>query len=258
MSRKSDRNFDDLQKRFKRNIYGTPKGQLRLAALRGDFKAHNLYQTEQPLKVLDIGGGMGQFSLELAQQGHEIHLCDISEEMLEQGKALFTEQAPQAKVTFQKCSLQDTDTFFPDQYDIVMNHAVLEWVEDQAQALHILHSKVKAGGHLSLMFYNLHGRTWRGLMNGKLHAPTMATRFNAEHGIAPQQPLDPQWVKTELDALNFEVLSWRGIRFIYDHMHQKIRDRVGLENITESEWDYGTQAPYRDLARYVHMLCYKP
>ena len=257
MTSPSDRNFDDLSKRFKKNIYGTPKGMLRLYALREDFAKFELGD-QQPLSILDAGGGMGQFSSELAQKGHKIELCDISQEMLEGARALFTEKGLEAQIGLTHCGIQDIPQQFDQQFDLVMNHAVLEWLVDPAAAINTLYQQVKPGGWLSIMFYNVHGRTWRGLMNGKLHAPATSTERMAKEGIAPQQPLEPQWVYDQLFGLGLEVKSWRGIRFVYDHMHQKIRDRVGLEAIAASESEFGYQAPYKDLARYVHMLCYKP
>lgn len=257
MTSSSDRNFDDLTKRFKKNIYGTPKGMLRLYALRDDFSKFNIGQ-EEPLSILDAGGGMGQFSSELAAKGHKIELCDISAEMLVGARSLFKEQGLESQVNFTQCSIQDIPQNFDQQFDLVMNHAVIEWLVDPTEALSTLYQQVKPGGWLSVMFYNVHGKTWRGIMNGKLHAPTTSTERMSKEGISPQQPLEPQWVHDQLIDLGLEVKSWRGIRFIYDHMHQKIRDRVGLEAVAASESEFGELAPYRDLARYVHMLCYKP
>lgn len=253
MTSPNDRNFDNLTKRFKKNIYGTPKGMLRLYALREDFSKFNIGQ-EEPLSILDAGGGMGQFSSELAKKGHKIELCDISAEMLAGAKSLFKEQGLESQVNFTQCSIQQ----IPQHFDLVMNHAVIEWVVDPTAALRTLYQQVKPGGWLSVMFYNVHGKTWRGIMNGKLHAPTTSTERMSKEGISPQQPLEPQWVHDQLIDLGLEVKSWRGIRFIYDHMHQKIRDRAGLEAVAASESEFGELAPYRDLARYVHMLCYKP
>lgn len=257
MTSPSDRNFDDLTKRFKNNIYGTPKGLLRLYALREDFDKFKI-GTKEPLSVLDAGGGMGQFSSELAAQGHSIELCDISAEMLAGAKSLFEEHSLSSQINLTHCGIQDIPEKFNQQFDLVMNHAVLEWLADPAEAIDTLYQQVKPGGWLSIMFYNVHGRTWRGLMNGKLHAPATSTERMATEGISPQQPLEPQWVHDQLTGLSLEVKSWRGIRFVYDHMHQKIRDRVGLEAIAASESEFGYQAPYKDLARYVHMLCHKP
>lgn len=257
MTSPSDRNFDDLTKRFKNNIYGTPKGMLRLYALREDFTKFEI-GNKSPLSILDAGGGMGQFSSELARKGHFIELCDISNEMLEGAKLIFSEQNLESQINLTQCSIQDIPNKFDQKFDLVMNHAVLEWLVDPAEALQILYQKVKPGGWLSIMFYNIHGRTWRGLMNGKLHAPSTSSERMSKEGIAPQQPLEPQWVYDQLINLGADVKSWRGIRFVYDHMHQKIRDRVGLEAIAVSESEFGYQAPYKDLARYVHMLCFKP
>ncbi len=257
MTNPSDRNFDDLSKRFKNNIYGTPKGLLRLYALREDFSKFELGANNK-LSVLDAGGGMGQFSLELAAKGHSIELCDISKDMLAGARQLYAEHNLESQINFTHCGIQDIPRQFNQQFDLIMNHAVLEWLVDPEQALITLYQQVKPGGWLSIMFYNVHGRTWRGIMNGKLHAPASSSERMAKEGIAPQQPLDPSWVHETLTELGLEVKSWRGIRFIYDHMHQKIRDRVGLEAIAASESEFGYHAPYRDMARYVHMLCYKP
>lgn len=257
MTSPSDRNFDDLSKRFKNNIYGTPKGMLRLYALREDFAQFEIGDKKK-LSILDAGGGMGQFSSELAAKGHNIELCDISEEMLAGAKQVFSEQGLATQINLIQCGIQDIPKKYDQQFDLVMNHAVLEWLVDPAEALNTLYQQVKPGGWLSIMFYNVYGRTWRGLMNGKLHAPATSTERMAKEGIAPQQPLEPQWVHDQLLSLGLEVKSWRGIRFVYDHMHQKIRDRVGLEAIAASESEFGYQAPYKDLARYVHMLCHKP
>jgi len=52
------------------------------------FYKFNIGQ-EESLSILDAGGGMGQFSSELAENGHKIELCDISAKMLEGAKSLF-------------------------------------------------------------------------------------------------------------------------------------------------------------------------
>ena len=204
MTSPSDRNFDDLSKRFKNNIYGTPKGMLRLYALREDFAKFEIGE-QKTLSILDAGGGMGQFSSELAAKGHNIELCDISEEMLAGAKQLFAEQDLASQINLTQCGIQDIPNKYDQQFDLVMNHAVLEWLVDPAEALNTLYQQVKTGGWLSIMFYNVHGRTWRGLMNGKLHAPATSTERMAKEGIAPQQPLEPQWVHDQLVDLGLTI-----------------------------------------------------
>ena len=58
-----DRNFDDLAKRFKKNIYGGLKGDIRLAVLERDCAAYlhiapfNI--SAECWTILDAGGGQG-------------------------------------------------------------------------------------------------------------------------------------------------------------------------------------------------------
>ena len=80
----TDRNFDDLAEKFQRKIYGSLKGQARIAVLRRDLeRILSLKSAERRLAILDAGGGQGQLSLHYAAQGHKVVLCDISERMLE-------------------------------------------------------------------------------------------------------------------------------------------------------------------------------
>ncbi|MDF1764577.1 MAG: methyltransferase domain-containing protein [Oleibacter sp.] len=253
MTDKSDRNFDDLAQRFSRTIYTTARGKLRLLALEKDFSESNIEL--DGAQVLDLGGGQGQFSLSLAQQGAHISLCDISQEMLTLAQDQFN-QAQQPLIAHQ-CRLQDAANFFPNTYDIVLNHAVLEWLESPFDALPLLTQRVRTGGVLSVMFYNLYGHQWRQLMNGRTHAPNGANQRLRDEGNAPQHPLDPDAIQQALEAEGFELLRWRGIRCIHDHMHQKIRERIGQDAVNLADLEAGLQEPYRRLGRYVHLLMRK-
>tara|TARA_B100001245_G_scaffold34218_2_gene21986 strand:- start:25636 stop:26415 length:780 start_codon:yes stop_codon:yes gene_type:complete len=252
--RTADRNFNDLAKRFSRTIYATPRGQLRLLALMQDFR--DCGPDLNGVRVLDAGGGQGQFSLELAQQGAQISLCDISDEMLALARDQFAAAGQPADI--RHGALQDLDALFPGQFDVVLNHAVLEWLQDPFAALPALAAKVRPGGYLSLMFYNLHGHQWRQLMNGRTHAPASANPRLRDEGNSPQHPLDPDAIQQAMEELGFELLRWRGIRCIHDHMHQKIRERIGQDAVNASDLETGLQEPYRRLGRYVHFLMRKP
>lgn len=248
-----DRNFDDIAQRFSRTIYATARGRLRLKALALDFA--DLQVPIHNAQVLDIGGGQGQFSLQLAQMGAHISLCDLSADMLQLAQDQF--QAANLPIHIKHCPLQEVAAHFPNQYDIVLNHAVLEWLEAPIEALPLLANKVKNGGFLSLMFYNKHGHVWRQLMNGAVDDPLGANPKLRAEGNAPQHPLDPELIERELSALGFTLLRWRGIRCIHDHMPQKVRERVGEEAIEQSDLKFGILEPYRQFGRYLHFLAKK-
>ena len=72
----SDRHFDELATRFAEKIYGGAKGAIRLAVLQADLQEA---LPERPLRVLDIGAGLGHMSLWLAQHGHAVTLTEPAE-----------------------------------------------------------------------------------------------------------------------------------------------------------------------------------
>lgn len=248
-----DRNFDDLAQRFRKTIYDTPKGQLRLEALKADIKYLNLSLEQLP--VLDLGGGQGQYSLWLAQQGARVSLCDLSNNMIALARHRF-EQA-QLPLTSVCCPIQQAHEHFQPSYPLVLNHAVLEWLEQPFETLPAISRFVAPNGWLSLMFYNLHGHQWRQLMNGRTHAPTSANQRLRTEGNSPQHPLAPDQVFRALENLGFSIHRWRGIRCIHDHMHQKIRERIGQEAVNRADLEFGLQEPYRQFGRYIHVLAQK-
>ena len=91
-----DRNFDNLVERFEQTIYATAKGDWRLSLLREDLEA--FYQAPVPLNVWDAGCGLAQIGLELAEKGHRLTLCDVSEKMLARARQRFQQQGLAAEL----------------------------------------------------------------------------------------------------------------------------------------------------------------
>lgn len=256
-----DRNFNGLSDRFKNQIYGTLKGQLRLALLELDLSDY--VRTPNTLTILDCGAGQGQFSSMLAQRGHRLVLNDVSEEMLNMAQANLAELAPDNQayslITAPLQSLNEelSARSLPKQYDLVMNHAVLEWLHEPFAAIERLAQWVQPGGVLSLMFYNRHAIVWRNLMNGSWQRAQSKHFHHDKNNLMPQNPLDPADVVNKIESLGLHIELHRGIRCVHDHMFVEMRNRKSLEEFVALESDIGLKAPYRDLGRYVHIVARK-
>src|SRR5699024_12708302 len=74
-----DQHFDDLAVRFADKIYGSNKGAIRLAVLQSDLLD---VLPQRPFRVLDIGAGLGQMALGLAQRGPQVTLVEPAQAML--------------------------------------------------------------------------------------------------------------------------------------------------------------------------------
>jgi len=84
-----DKNFDALAVRFSKRVYGGLKGDIRLAILWRDLESviARLQQKHgSPLRILDVGSGLSQLAIRLAQAGHKVTVNDVSSVMLAQAK----------------------------------------------------------------------------------------------------------------------------------------------------------------------------
>ena len=84
--------FDEnASEAFLREIYSTTKGTVRLHVLWQDLLAEIRGLEAERLRVIDIGGGGGQLASKVAELGHEVTICDPSEEMLDKARASLEE-----------------------------------------------------------------------------------------------------------------------------------------------------------------------
>lgn len=153
-----DRNFDDIAHKFAKNIYGSDKGEIRQIIVWEDFLQilSELDADHQALQVLDAGGGLAQLSQKLAKLGHHVALCDLSSEMLQLAKQDIEKNGLLEQYRLIHSPVQSIGEHMDAQVDLVMFHAVMEWLVDPKTALETVLEQVKPGGIASVMFYNHH------------------------------------------------------------------------------------------------------
>lgn len=267
-----DRNFDDLVERFERQIYGTAKGKLRLDMVLADLcgvMPQLLDPTAPRLTVADVGGGIGQVSALLAKAGHRVVVCDISSAMVNKAREEFARVAPEAapdQLLFLHCGVLDLPERLATQgppwrygVDLILFHAVVEWMVDPREGLVSLRRMLRPQGWLSVLFYNRHALVWRYLMNGTFDRAQNPCgpkdpSVKRKNPLLPQNPQFPDVLLRWLEDLGLQVQVWTGIRAVHDHMSDTVRAKVAYSDLLAAEQRWGRSAPYRDLARYVHML----
>lgn len=249
-----DRNFDDLAVQFSQRIYSGAKGQIRLALLERDLR-EVLGDTlvSSPLTILDAGGGEGQFARGMAALGHHVTLCDHSEVMLSNARQEAAAAGLADHFNYLHSSIQSLSA--PDiPYDLVLCHAVLEWVQDWQTLISILQSQLKEGGYLSLMFYNRHSTVFRSLVRGYFDRINNDKLQGSGKGLTPLYPLLPEDVLSYLAQSGWNILSTSGIRVFHDYMHKEILARRSVDDIIELEKRFSREEPYRSLGRYYHVI----
>ncbi|NHB87991.1 tRNA uridine 5-oxyacetic acid(34) methyltransferase CmoM [Photorhabdus tasmaniensis] len=253
-----DRNFDDIADKFSRNIYGTTKGKIRQAVVWQDISELLAQLPRRPLRILDAGGGEGNMACQLAELGHQVILCDLSEEMIQRAKLTAKEKGVSQNMQFIPSPVQEINQYIEQPVDLVLFHAVLEWITDQKYAIEVLTNIINPGGALSLMFYNANGLVMRNAILGNFHLATPNMPRRRKRSLSPQNPLVPEQVYQWLDELNMVITGKTGVRVFHDYLQSRQLQRENFPALLELEQRYCRQEPYISLGRYIHVMARKP
>ncbi|GAB1270106.1 tRNA uridine 5-oxyacetic acid(34) methyltransferase CmoM [Aurantivibrio infirmus] len=254
----NDRNFDDLVYRFEKNVYSGLKGEIRLRILQRDLEEFvpEIFK-EEPLNILDAGGGGGQVACYLASRGHRVILCDISAAMLEKSRQLIAEKNLTSLVETKHQSIQSYCEESRDAFDVITCHAVLEWTEQPQEILTALLGRLKTGGAMSLSYYNIHGLVFKNLLRTNYKKLRNKTWAGRKGSLTPPSPLDPVVVNKWLSALPVENVCESGIRVFQDYVFDVENRSRDSESLIEMELEYSRLEPYKYLGRYIHVLSRK-
>lgn len=251
MHNKPDQSFDSILNKFKKNIYGSSKGMLRHELLLTHLRNH-LELDGKPLNILDAGAGTGIMSLEMLQLGHQVTINDISNTAIEEAKSKF-EDFEHAK--YLVGPLQDIHS--EQKYDLIICHAVLEWLESPQSALRCLPDLLTDNGALSLSFFNKHAHRFGNLLYGNFDYVENDMRHKNTVRLNPNNALVPENIIQTLENLDFKVEFSAGIRCIHDYLFDRSKQESDYQKLKEMELTYGVLSPYKWLGKYFQIIARK-
>jgi S-adenosylmethionine-dependent methyltransferase len=251
-----DRNFDDLADKFARKVYGGLKGDIRLAVIWRDLLAAvPEIEGSQALRILDVGGGLGQFTLRLAGLGHTVVYNDLSQNMLTQTRHKAEAQGLQSRIQWLQCPYQELESHLSDEqgFDLVLCHAVAEWLATPNKLIYGLKPFIKPNGLLSLTYYNQHSLVYRNLIRGNFKM--LDNKFVAHPGsLTPGTPLDPAEVSQWVADAGLSISQSSGIRVFYDYVSEQRGGHADDQSVIAMELRHSVLEPYKWLGRYIHLL----
>ena len=257
MSKKQqDRNFDGIAGKFQKNIYQTTKGRLRQAVLLRDFA--ECADLATPSRILDVGAGQGQLALALAEQGHQVTLTDLSQDMLDMALEDAQERGVDTQIQCHALALQQLSEQQWPAFPVVLCHAVLEWLHEPAEAIKQLRALVQTGGLVSLMFYNKDAKRFGNILFGNFDYVAADFQVKKKVSLNPQHPLVPQDVLQWCAQAGFSLLGKTGVRCFHDYLRDRSEQETEFDKLLEVELKYNRTEPYASLGRYQHLLLLKP
>ncbi|MFT4464589.1 MAG: tRNA uridine 5-oxyacetic acid(34) methyltransferase CmoM [Sodalis sp. (in: enterobacteria)] len=245
-----DRNFDDIAEKFARYIYGTTKGKIRQAVLWQDLQGLLPQLPQRPLSILAAGGGEGRMAAQLAALGHEVVLCDLSAQMID--------RAQQQCFRCVHGAIQDIATHLERPADLILCHAVLEWVAQPEALLQILNQCLAGDGALSLMFYNKHGLVMRNMLLGNMAFVAAGMSKRKKRSLIPDHPCDPDEVYRWLEKMGLQPIGKSGVRVFHDYLQNKQQQQDEFTALLAMEQRYCRQEPFISMRRYIHVMARKP
>lgn len=250
-NKKQDQSFDKFADKFEKNIYGSTKGQLRHELL-----VHHLHQhiplSGKSLDVLDAGGGTGVMTEMMLDLGHRVTLSDISEKALSLAE---NKLGVNSKLDIQHKDILSLNA--EKKYDLVVCHAVLEWLQNPFDVIDKLVELVKPGGHLSLSFFNHDAQLFGNMLYGNFDYVEQGMTTKNIVRLSPNNPQKPKVILSKLETLPVQVIKKAGIRCFHDYLKQPEKQISEYEQLKKLEIQYGSAEPYLWLGKYFLIIAKK-
>ena len=235
-----------------------PWNQLKYAVTQANLARH---LPPGPLAVLDAGGGNGADSLPLARAGHTVTIVDYSAEMLGEATRQAAEPGVIGRLTTHTADLLSLPALFPQtQFDVVLCHNVVQYVDDAPALLVALSAVLKPGGLLSLIGMNRYAAPYRtAFFRGDLRAAYEQLDKHVERTLLFETPAhlySADEMRALLPAAGLAPLADYGIRCIYDYWgdNERKRDPAVIAQLDRLEMALADRHPYKLLARFFHII----
>lgn len=207
--------------------------------------------------VVDLGGGTGALSVQLAEAGHEVLVVDPSPDAL----AALDRRAREAGVADRVHGHQGDSRALPQvcgrPVDVLLCHDVLELVDDPATTLAELAAAMRPGGTLSLITAQRSGAVALRAAAGRVEEALAALtdddgRTGADDPL--QRRLDAGATAALLEAAGFDVVAVTGVPVLADVVPESAigsspRTRDALRRLEVAAADH---PDLRGLASHLH------
>ncbi len=210
-----------------------------------------------PALVVDLGGGAGALSVELAVLGHDVVVVDPSPDAL----AALAHRAREAgvgdRVRGHQGDARSLPTLCGGPVDVLLCHDVLELVDDPAATLAEVAAAMRPGAVLSLLTAQRSGAVALRAAMGRVEA-ALAVLSDPDGRTGPDDPLlrrlDADAIAALLDGAGLEVLEVTGVPVLVDLVPEAALDATprSRETLRRLEAAAADHRELRGLASHLH------
>ena len=234
-----------------------PWNKLRYTLFQAHLRRH--LPENQPLKILDAGGGNGQDAIPLALAGHEVTLVDYSKEMLAAARQAIDHH--QVNITLHEADIFMIPHLFPEPiFDVVISHNVIQYVDDMPGAVKAICAPLKPGGIVSIININRYSDTLRAALL-RQDLDEAFDQLGVRETVSPlfETPIKRYSGEEMIPALEMagcELVGHYGVRCINDYIADNSlkSDPAFFARLEKLELALSDQYPYYLIARFFQLI----
>jgi S-adenosylmethionine-dependent methyltransferase len=246
---------------FADEAYASVKGYVRTYVLHQQLLEH---LPEPPATVLDVGGGAGHQSFPLAQAGYEVTLLDSSPAMLDKAQQRLQRlpSETQRRVTLlQADGANAVEAVHGRQFDAVLCHGVLGYLEQPEPLVDQLCRCAAAGGVVSIMTGNAKAGAVRPALERRWDDALTAFDSRREIGVlgVPGRADTVEELSELMQSREVRPLRWYGVWLFVDWLEFSGAeldpdDSKQVAATAAVELEASRRDPYRQLSRVFHLV----
>ena len=236
----------------------TPAGRLR-SELAWENLRRFLPRDTANHRALDVGGGTGLATVQLARLGHEVVLLDSSEQMLQIARQQAESSGAAPRISFCLAETgQLRELFAAESFNVVVCHNLLEYSENPSTIVRDIAHVLRKDGVLSVLVRNRTGevlkdavksRDWK-LANANLTAETVVDTLYGNR----MRIFAPSDLHEMLIGAGLEVVAAHGVRVFFDYLGLENPTEKTYAQIFELESKLGTRPEFFAMARYIQAI----
>jgi S-adenosylmethionine-dependent methyltransferase len=238
-----------------------PWGRLFYTVAQANLQRH---LGDRPLRVLDVAGGNGPDALVLARLGHEVTLVDFSPGMLAEARAGAAAQGLAERISLVQADALDLPVQFPaPEFDLVLCHNLLAYVDDVGAALRAITQPLRPGGLLSVIGANRFSEPYRAAikLQDLEEALAQLEETHLARGIfgGHRNLLAGEDVIRLLETAGFQVEGRYGVRCLCDYLANDELKFVpaAYQALERLELAMTDRYPYYLIARFFQVIARK-
>jgi len=178
---------------------------------------------------------------------------DLSESMLVYAQKLAEQESVRDDIIWHRCSYQDLLKNRLGTFDLVICHALIEWLAKPQVLLSSLNTLMARKSRMSITFYNHNGLVYRNLIRGNFKV--LLSKFSADPGsLTPRTPFKPELIDEWIRQLSINVEHSSGIRVFHDYVTNPRGGHLDDTAVIDMELKHSILEPYKWLGRYIHYI----